>query len=146
MGIELSEGAGKGSNGYDVIVGLRTFPIVEKPLVATGGPSEVDDAGNEVKEDPGYVDEGSVDNDEENWDGGGEKEDDTTLLAGDSIVGGDELKLWAPTVPRRVIKEHRAEKEDTRNMVGEGREPWAMAIASDVVIYASVKFILVLIA
>jgi len=146
LGIELSEGVGKGSNVYDVIVGLRTFPILENPLVATGGPSEVDDADNEVKGDPGYVDEGSVDREEENWDSGGDKEDDTTLLAEGSMVGGGELKLWAPTLPRRVNKEHSAEKEDARNIVGEGRESWAMAMASDVVINASVKLIPVLIA
>jgi hypothetical protein len=67
-GIELSEGVGKGSNVHDVIVGFRTFPSLEKPLVATGGTGEVNDAGNEVKEDPGYVDESSIGSEEENSD------------------------------------------------------------------------------
>jgi len=45
LGIELSEGVGKGSNVYDVIAGLRKFPIVEKLLIARGGLSEVGEAG-----------------------------------------------------------------------------------------------------
>ena len=82
MGIELSEGVGKGPNAYDVIVGTRTFPIAEKPLLAAGGLDEVNDGGGKVEEDPGNVDEGSVD-DEENWDGKGR---DPTLLAGGLVA------------------------------------------------------------
>jgi hypothetical protein len=92
---------------YDVITGLSTSPIVEKPPVATGGPSEVDG-------DRGDVNEGSVDS-EENLDGSRGRKDDTTLLSG----GSDESKLgfWAPTAPRRVNEEHSAEKGNARNMV-----------------------------
>ena len=82
MGIELSEGVGKGSNVYDVIVGTRTFPIAEKPLLAVGGPDEVNDEGGEVKGDPGNVDEGSVGG-EENWE---DKGSDPTLLAGGLVA------------------------------------------------------------
>jgi hypothetical protein len=100
LGIELSEGVGRGLNVYDVIVGLRTLPIVEELPVATGGSSEVaDDAGSEVNEDPRDVDEGSVD-----------KADNTTLLAGGSMADQGKLELWASTVPRRVNKEHSVEK------------------------------------
>jgi len=119
LGIELSDGVGKGSKVYDVITGMRTFPSVEKPPVATGGSSEVaDDTGSEVKEyprddeEPRDVDEGPVDS-----------EGDTTLLAGGSTVDEDEFELCAPAVPRRVSKEHSVEKEDARNINGEGRWP-----------------------
>ena len=71
-------GVGNGSNVYDVIVGTRTFPIAEKPLLAAGGRDE----GGEVKEDPGNVDEGSVGG-EENWE---DKESDPTLLAGGLVA------------------------------------------------------------
>ena len=107
LGIELSEGVGKGSNVHDVITGLRTFPIVEKPLVATGGFGEVDDVGSGVKEDPD----------------GKEAEEDVIVLR-------------ASTLPKRVNKEHNAEKEDTRNMVWEGRQSRTMARALNVIIYA----------
>ena len=119
MGIELSEGAGKGTNVHDVISGLRTFPIVEKSPVATGGPDEVNDAGGEVNEYPRDVDEGPVGS-EENSDGKEDREDgpDTRLLAGGPMTDGSELELWAPTLPRRVNKEHSVEKDDARNMVG----------------------------
>ena len=109
MGIGLSEGVGKGSNVHDVMTGLRTFPIVEYPLVATGGPGDVNDGGSEVKEDPRYVDEGSVGS-EENSDGNEDKEDDTLLPAGGPVADGDKLGLWASTLPRRVNKEHSVEK------------------------------------
>ena len=108
MGIELSDGAGKGLKVYDVITGLRTFPIVEKPPVATGGSSDVaEGTGNEVNEDPIDVD----------------SEDDTTLLAEGSTTDEGQLELCAPTAPRRVNREHRVEKEDARNIDGEGRWP-----------------------
>ena len=74
MGIGLSEGAGKGLNVWGVTVGLRTFPIIEKPLVAAGGPREVTDDGG--SEDPGEVDKESVD------DENGGKEDGARVLAG----------------------------------------------------------------
>ena len=110
MGIGLSDGVGKGLKVYDVITGLRTFPIVEKPSLATGSPNGVpDDAGSEVMEGCRGVEEGQVDN-----------EDDTTLLAGGST--SDEGKR-APTAPRRASKEHNVEKEDARNIGGEGRRP-----------------------
>ena len=121
MGIELSEGAGKGTNVHDVIAGLRTFPIVEKPPVATGGPGEVNDTGGEVNEYPRDVNEGSVGS-EENLDGKEDREDGTGLLAGGPMADGSELELWAPTLPRRVNKEHRVERDDARNMVGEARQ------------------------
>ena len=98
---------------YDVITGFRTFPIVEKPPVATGGPSEVtEDAGNEVMEYPRDVDEGPADS-----------EDDIMLLAGGPATDEGGLELCAPTAPRRVSNEHRAEKEDASNIDGEGRWP-----------------------
>ena len=84
MGIGLSEGVGKGSNVYDVIVGTRTFPIVEKPLLMTGGPGEVNDGGGEGKGDPGKVDEGSGGGDED-WDG---RWRDPALLAGGLVADG----------------------------------------------------------
>ena len=94
MGIELSDGLGKGLNVYDIITGLRTFPSVEKSPVATGGSSEVvDDTGSEVRVCPRDDDEGPVDS-----------EDDTTLLAGGSTADEGRLELCAPTVPRRVSK------------------------------------------
>jgi len=98
---------------YDVITGLRTFPIVEKSPVAMGGSSEVaGGAGSEVEENPKDVDEGLVDS-----------EDDTTLLAGGWTTDEGEFGPCAPTAPRRVNKEHRAEKEDARNIDGEERWP-----------------------
>ena len=126
-GIELSEGVGKGLNVYDVIVGLRTSPIIEKPLAAAGG------AGSEVEEDTGYADEGTADNGGEDPDGGGDREDDTLLLAG----GSDERKVefWAWTAARKVNKEHRAEKGGASNMVRVGGQPWALARALDMIIY-----------
>lgn len=51
-GIELSDGVGKGSKVYDVIVGLRTFPSFEKPLVARGGPRDVDEGSVDGGEIP----------------------------------------------------------------------------------------------
>jgi len=110
LGIEVSEGAGKGSNVHDVIAGLRTFPIVEKPPVAVGGPDEVNETGGEVNEYPRDVDEGSA--------GKEGREDDTMLLAGGPMADGNGLELWAFTLPRRVNKEHSVEKDDARNMVG----------------------------
>jgi len=91
LGIELSEGTGKGTNVHDVIAGLRTFPIVEKPPVATGGPDEVNDTGGEVSEYPRDVDEGSVGSEEDPDD----KEDgsDTRLLAGGPMADGSELEF-----------------------------------------------------
>ena len=83
---------GKGLNVYDVIVGLRTFPIIEKPLAATGC------AGSEVEEDTGYV-------------------DDTGVV--DEGMVDSEGEDWAWTAPRRVNKEHSA--GGARNMVEEGR-------------------------
>ena len=131
-GIELSEGVGKGLNVYDVIVGLRTSPIIEKPLAAAGG------TGGEVGEDTGYVDdtrdvdEGTADNGGEDSDGG-DREDGTLLLAG----GSDEkrVEFWAWTAARKVNKEHRTEKGGASNMVGVGGQPWALARALDVIIY-----------
>ena len=109
----LSDGVGKGLNVYDVITGLRTFPIVEKPPLATGGPNEVpDEAGSEVTEDPRAVDEGHVDS-----------EYDPMLLAGGPMADEGKLELCALTAPRRVNKEHSVEKEDARNIDGEGRWP-----------------------
>ena len=115
-GIGFSKGVGKGVNVYDVIVGLRTFPICEKPLAGKVS----DDAGSEVKV-PRYVDEGSVDS-EEKPGGGRDEEGDTTLPGGGSTVGEGEFGFWAPTVPKRASKEYSTEK-DPRNMVGEGRRP-----------------------
>ena len=113
MGIGLSDGAGKGLKVYDVITGLRTFPSVEKLPVTTGGSSEVaDETGSEVREYPREVDEGPVDS-----------EDDGTLLAGGSRADEGRLELCAPTIPRRVSKEHSVEKEEARNIGGEGRWP-----------------------
>ena len=139
MGIELSEGAGKGTNVHDVISGLRTFPIVEKPLVATGGPDEVNDTGGEVNEYPRDVDEGPVGS-EENSDGKEDREDgpDTRLLAGGPMTDGSELELWAPTLPMRVNKEHSVEKDDARNMVGGATQSRTVTRALDVIIYAAV--------
>jgi len=114
LGIELSEGAGKGTNVHDVIAGLRTFPIVEKPPVATGG-------SGEVNEYPGDVNEGSVGS-EENLGGKEDREDGTGLLAGSPMADGSELELWAPTLPRRVNKEHNVKRDDARNMVGGARQ------------------------
>ena len=137
MGIELSEGAGKGTNVHDVIAGLRTFPIVEKSPVATGGPSEVNDTGGEVDEYPRDVDEGSVGS-EENLDGKEDKEDCAGLLAGGPMADGSELGLWAPTLPRRVNKEHRVERDDARNMVGGARQSQTVTRALDAIIYAAI--------
>ena len=137
MGIELSEGAGKGTNDHDVIAGLRTFPIVEKPPVATGGPGEVNDAGGEVNEYPGDVDEGSVGS-EENLDGKEDREDGAGLLSGGPTTDGSELEVWAPTLPKRVNKEHSVEKDDARNMVGGARQSRTVTRALDVIIYAAV--------
>ena len=114
MGIGLSEGVGKGSNVYDVIVGTRTFPIVEKPLLAAGGPGVVKDGGSE-DEDPGNVDEG-FGGGEEDRDGRGR---DPTLLAGGLVADERGLELWASALPRRVNKEHSVERKDTRSMVWE---------------------------
>jgi len=84
LGIELSEGTGKGTNVHDVIAGLRTFPIVEKPPVATGGPDEVNDT----------VDEGSVGSEEDPDDKeDGEDGSDTRLLAGGPMADGSELEF-----------------------------------------------------
>ena len=69
-------------NVYDVIVGTRTFPIAEKPLLAAGGPGEVNDGDSEGKDDPGRVDEGSGGG-EEGWDG---RERDPMLLAGGLVA------------------------------------------------------------
>ena len=137
MGIGVSEGAGKGSNVHDVIAGLRTFPIVEKPPVATGGPDEVNDAGSEVDEYPRDVDDGSAGS-EENVDGKEDREDGTELLAGGPMAGGSELEFWASTPPRRINKEHSVEKGDARNMVGEARQSRTVTRALDVIIYAAV--------
>ena len=115
---------------------MRTFPIVEKPPVATGGPSEVDDVGGEVNEYPGDVDESSVSS-EENLDGKEDGEDGAGLLAGGPMADGSELELWAPTLPRRVNKEHRVERDDARNMVGEARQSRIVTRALDVIIYAA---------
>ena len=140
MGIELSEGVGKGTNVRDVIVGLRTFPITEKPLVATGGPDEVNDVGGEVKEDPRDVGEGSVGS-EENSDDEEDKEDGTMLLAGGLMVDENKSKLWASTLLRRVNREHSVEKEDARNMVGEGGQSRATARALDTIIYSTIVLV-----
>ena len=115
MGIGLSKGAGKGSNVYDVIVGTRTLPIVEKPLPAACGPGAVNDGGSVGKEDPGDVDDGSSGG-EENWDGKGR---DPTLPAGGQVADERELRLRASRLPRMVNKEHSVERENARNMVGE---------------------------
>jgi len=119
LGIGLSDGVGNGLKVYGVITGLRTFPIVEKPPLARGDPKEVpDDAGSEVVVGPGNVDESHVDG------------DDTTLLAGGSTADEGKVELLALTEPRRVNKEHSVEKEDARNIDGEGsgreqqREYW----------------------
>ena len=115
-GIGLSEGVGKGTNVYDVITGLRTSPIVEKPPVATGGPSEVGGgADSEVEGNREDVNEDSVDSEEESLDGSRGREDATTLLGG----GSDESKFgfWAATAPRMVSKEHSTENSGGRNMV-----------------------------
>ena len=120
-----------------MIAGLRTFPIVEKPPVATGSPDEVDDAGSEVNEYPGDVDDGSAGS-EESVDGKEDKEDGTELLAGGPVADGSELELWASTLPRRINKEHSVEKDDARNMVGEARQSRTVARALDVIIYAAI--------
>jgi hypothetical protein len=117
---------------YDVITGLRTSPIVEKPPVAAGGPSEVaGGADSEVEGNREDVNEGSVDS-VENLDGSRGREDDPTLLAGGSDE--NELRFWAATVPRRVNEEHSTEKGDARNMVGERGRPRAAARTLDAII------------
>lgn len=126
-GIGLSEGEGKGLKAYDVMVGLRTFPSLEKPLVAGGGPRDVD--------------EGSTD-DEENLDGR-EKEDETMLLAGGRRVEEGKVEFWASATSRRTNREHRAEKECHRNIFREGRRSWVMARTLAAIIYPRVRFIFV---
>lgn len=89
---------------YDVMVGLRTFPSLEKPLVSRGSP---DVAGNE---DPVDVDN------EENSDDEGVVVNETVLLGEGWVADESTLEFWASTVPRRVNKEHKAEKEGPRNI------------------------------
>ena len=42
--------------------------------------------------------------------------DGTTVLGGSTVGDEGELEFWASAVPRRVNKQHRAEKEDARNI------------------------------
>ena len=81
-GIELSEGVGKGTKVYDVMVGLRTFPSLEKPLVSRGSP---DVAGNE--EDPVDVD------DEDNSDDEGAAVNERVLLGDGWVVDESTLEF-----------------------------------------------------
>ena len=104
---------------------MRTFPSLEKPLAAGGG--------------PGDVDEGS-DGGEETFDG--REVDDTTLPDGGTMEEGSGVELWASTVPRRVSRENKTEKEDTRTIFREGKRSWATARALASIIYPRARFAL----
>jgi len=65
---------------YDVFVGSRDFPIVEK-LLATGGPSQVYGAGSEGKTDIRGANEGFADG--KHSDGKENRGNDATLVIGD---------------------------------------------------------------
>ena len=54
------------------------------------------------------------------------------------MADGSELELWAPTLPRRVNKEHSVEKDDARNMVGGARQSQTVTRALDAIIYAAI--------
>jgi len=69
---------------YDVIVGLRNFPIVEKLLAAAGGSSQIYGAGSEGKIDLRDVDEGSVDGKHSN--GKENRGNGATLVIGDLVA------------------------------------------------------------
>jgi hypothetical protein len=145
--IELSEGTGKGSNEYEVMVGLRTFPSLEKPLATRGGPRDVDEGSiggeenlddREEEEETTLLVGGLTEEDETTLLVGGlmSEEDETTLLVGGLMTEEDETTLLAgelmteedgvervraSTVPRRINREERAEKGDARSMFREGR-------------------------